>query len=160
MLKSLGLQDFTRDQWRSTIRGRVNVHDDYRDIRNWVGAETADIVYHDHHGNLTQRLISAGYLGSAWGSHTPTYFIEVKATISTLETPFFCSQSQVIRMDDMRVSASGPVSNNIYLICRVFSLGIGTGLKIYFDPASLKSQGELEFKADKYTVTPRFRFSM
>ncbi|KAF2103412.1 hypothetical protein NA57DRAFT_31443 [Rhizodiscina lignyota] len=158
VLKSLALPNFSLNHWQSTIRGRVSVHDDYQGIRNWIGTETADIVYHDYRSALTERLISLGYLGSAWRARTPTYYIEVKSTLGLLEMPFFCSQPQVSRMDGMRLSASNPLSNDVYLIFRVFTLGDRTGFKIYFDPGTLKHEGELEFRADKFAVTSRLRF--
>jgi len=50
----------------------------------------------------------------------------------------------------------GFAQDKIYLVARVFRLGIeGMGLKIYVDPVSLQIKRELEFKADKYAVTPR-----
>jgi hypothetical protein len=161
VLKNLALPDFSLDQWQSTIRGRVNVHGNYGDLRNWIGGETADIVYHDQHSSLTEKLISQGYLdGTVWINRTPTYYIEVKSTLGAMETQFYCSHSQVNRMNGMRLSASNPGSNDIYLIIRVFSLGsmIGTGFKIYFDPDTLRERGELVFKSDKYIVTVPYQF--
>jgi hypothetical protein len=47
--------------------------------------------------------------------------------------------------------------DSIYLVARVFRLGIeGMGVKLYVDPVSLQIERELEFKADKYAVTPRY----
>ena len=156
LLKSLTLPDFSVGNWKNTIRGRVCVHDDYQSVVNWVGAETADNVYHDRHHKFTKKLIRCGYLDRAWRRRAPTYYIEVKTTPNSLCTLFFCSHPQVVRMDDMSLLASYPISNDIYLIFRVFNLGnaSGTGLKIYFDPATLKSQGDLNLRADKYAVTP------
>lgn len=95
-----------------------------------------------------------------WKDRHPTYYIEVKATDGPHERPFFCSQSQVHLMGEMRpVSVEG--SDKVYLIVRVSTLGgmFGTGLKIYLDPATLRRNGELEFKTDKYAVTEPVRFT-
>lgn len=159
ILKALALPDFTLDRWKSTIRGRVSAHDNYRHVSNWTGVETADIVYRDRRSVLTGMLIDRGYLdGFSWSDRTPTYFIEVKSTLGPLEAPFFCSQLQVDRLNGMKLPARNLGSNNIYLIFRVFSLGSnsGTGLKIYLDPATLREKGELKFNADYYAVTPAF----
>src|SRR5258708_5548071 len=119
MLKSLGLPDFSLDHWKSRIRGRVRVHDQYRDIANWTGVETADIVYPDNSSILTKSLIDRGYLEAAvWRDRTPTYYIEVKATPGPLETQFYCSQAQVNRMDGMQLPGASPSMNNVYLIVR------------------------------------------
>jgi hypothetical protein len=49
-------------------------------------------------------------------------------------------------------------ANEVYLFARVYSLGYsGMGLKLYLDPAQLWLDGELEFRAEKYTVTPAVR---
>jgi hypothetical protein len=58
-------------------------------------------------------------------------------------------------MDCMKLSG-GLAQDKIYLVARVFILRIeGMGLKIYVDSVSLQIRRELEFKADKYAVTPR-----
>jgi hypothetical protein len=47
------------------------------------------------------------------------------------------------------------VSDNVYLVTRVFDLGQRTmGLKFYLDPVGLKRDGRLLFKPSKYEVTP------
>ena len=54
----------------------------------------------------------------------------------------------------MMLPISAP-ANEVYLFARVYSLGYsGMGLKLYLDPARLRLDGELEFRAEKYTVTP------
>lgn len=46
-------------------------------------------------------------------------------------------------------------TREVYLIARIFSLGdSGIGFKLYVDPETLRKSGELQFKADKYVVTP------
>ena len=57
----------------------------------------------------------------------------------------------------MMLPISAP-ANEVYLFARVYSLGYsGMGLKLYLDPARLRLDGELEFRAEKYTVTPVVR---
>jgi hypothetical protein len=60
--------------------------------------------------------------------------------------------SGIDRMEKMKLSALED-SNEIYLIPRVFSMGpSGTGLRIYLDPATLREQRKLQFRADKYVA--------
>ncbi|KAF2188895.1 hypothetical protein K469DRAFT_748131 [Zopfia rhizophila CBS 207.26] len=155
LLKGLGIPGFTQENWQSKIRAYVSVHEDYQNISNWPGRETADIVYRDRTSCLTRLLIEKGYLGeSIWEGCTPTYYIEVKTTTSFLETPFFCSQAQYDRMERTQLDNDAP-SDEIYLIARVFWLGdSGMGLKLYVDPATLRRDRELYFMTDKYSVTP------
>jgi hypothetical protein len=155
LLRNLSLPEFDISCWKSTIRQRVAVHSRYTGLARWNGSETADIVYSDAESALTSQLIRLGYLGSsAWSCRTPTYYIEVKATMGALENPLFCSQSQVDRMEQMQLPNPGH-SDNVYLIARVFGLGNSKiGLRLYLDPAKLRSEGKLKFVADKYIVTP------
>ncbi|KAF1816496.1 hypothetical protein P152DRAFT_428616 [Eremomyces bilateralis CBS 781.70] len=155
LLQSLGLPDFGRHNWQSTIRGRAKVHKRYSDIQNWAGSETADIVYQDRDCTLTKLLVEKGYLrADVWADHSPEYYIEVKTTVSTLKTPFYCSQLQYDRMETMRL-VGNIASDKIYLVARVFALGdSGMGLKLYLDPATLRSERQLDFRAEKYSVTP------
>jgi hypothetical protein len=44
------------ENWRSTIRGEPAVSAHYANLVNWVGRETADIVYLDAAGALTRYL--------------------------------------------------------------------------------------------------------
>ncbi|KAF2808268.1 uncharacterized protein BDZ99DRAFT_50741 [Mytilinidion resinicola] len=155
LLKGLTLPGFTLANWQSTISYRVAVHERYRDLERWLGSETADIVYEDQNSFLTELLIERGYLENAiWGGHSPRYYIEVKTTIGSLETPFYCSQLQYDRMERMQLNGA---ANEVYLIVRVFSLGdSGMGLKVYMDPATLRRDRGLIFKTDKYSVTPGY----
>ncbi|KAH8800361.1 hypothetical protein F5884DRAFT_891279 [Xylogone sp. PMI_703] len=155
LLKGLALPGFTLANWQSTISYRVAVHERYHDLERWSGPETADIVYEDQNSFLTELLIERGYLENAiWGGHSPRYYIEVKTTTGSLETPFFCSQLQYEQMERMQLNGA---ANEVYLIMRVFSLGVsGMGLKVYMDPATLRRDRGLIFKTDKYAVTPRY----
>jgi hypothetical protein len=163
-LKKAGLPGFAEPCWQSTIRHRVSIHDEYQELSRWSGRETADIVYKDDDSLLTNSLIEKGYLNQfVWQGISPTYYIEVKTTTGCLEAPFFCSQGQVNRMAKLQIYTAaalglgGPQGiHEIYLIARVFSLGdSGMGFKLYVDPETLRKSGELEFKVDKYVVTPR-----
>jgi hypothetical protein len=124
-------------------------------LAEWDGLETTDIVYSDAEGALTDLLIRLGYLGSStWSCRTPTYYIEVKATMGALENPLFCGQRQVDLMEQIQLPDVGP-SKNVYLIARVFGLGSSKmGLHLYLDPAKLRREGRLKFVANKYIVTP------
>ncbi|KAF2094595.1 hypothetical protein NA57DRAFT_80394 [Rhizodiscina lignyota] len=170
LLRSLDLPDFGRAQWRSTIRHRVRVHGLYCNLRQWTGSETADIVYRDRQLKLTEILIENGYLfptsgqppfsipesvadSASWERRRPKYYIEVKTTPGPLDAPFFCSEGQVQRMEDMKFRNALP--SKIYLIARVFGLGSsGMGVKLYVDPATMREHGRLNFRGGKYTVTP------
>ncbi|KAF2667223.1 hypothetical protein BT63DRAFT_481662 [Microthyrium microscopicum] len=155
ILSRLELPGFSLDNWQSTIRHRVNVHDKYRDLVRWSGRETADIVYRDEANKLTAMLISKGYLSrEKWVDRTPTYYLEVKTTTGPLEQPFFCSQNQYDRMEKLELSEDR-IDGEIYLIVRVFSSGeTRMGLKLYLDPATLRKKHELTFVSDRYAVTP------
>ena len=77
----------------------MTVHENYRDMELWRGAETADITYDDIEGKFIQVLISNGYLdGSIWARATPKYFLEVKSTTKECATRFFLSKSQYQRV--------------------------------------------------------------
>jgi hypothetical protein len=77
----------------------VIVHENYRDMTPWRGVETADIIYDDTEGGLTQLLITNGYLDeSIWARATPKYFLEVKTTTKECATRFFLSKSQYQRV--------------------------------------------------------------
>lgn len=156
ILKSLNLPAFDYSCWQSTIRHRVAVHSRHGNLTRWSGSvETADIVYRDSKSTLTNLLIRQGYLdSSSWSGASPTYYIEVKATMDALENAFFCSQSQFDRMEEMQLPDDEP-SDEVYILARVFGLGRSRmGLRLYFDPATLRMNSELKFMADRYTVTP------
>jgi hypothetical protein len=131
------------------------VHESYQGLARWPGSETSDIVYEDHRGILTQLLIEKGYLtNSIWAGRSPTFYIEVKTTVSLLGTQFYCSQNQYDLMENMKLCEDRS-SSDIYLIARVYSLGDSRmGLKLYLDPANLRRERQLVFRAEKYFVTP------
>ncbi|TGO31378.1 hypothetical protein BPAE_0001g02500 [Botrytis paeoniae] len=158
IIRSLGLPLFDLGNWRSTIRHRVAVHDDYKDMPRWSGSETSDIVYEDHDKILTSLLITNNYfhieeLARLRFASSPTYYIEVKTTPGPLDNAFYCSQGQFDRMESMKLQSDQPV-NDVYLVARVSNLGAsGIGFKLYVDPAGLRRRGQLRFAADKYIVT-------
>ncbi|TGO32803.1 hypothetical protein BHYA_0288g00120 [Botrytis hyacinthi] len=159
VLKSLDLPLFNLENWRSSIRNRVTIHDDYKDMPYWSGFETSDIVYEDHDRALTELLGSKNYFdhversdGKSEVKQLTTYYIEVKTTPGPLTAPFYCSQNQFDRMESMRIQAKQPLKE-VYLIARVFNLGAsGMGYKLYVDPARLRRKGQLKFTADKSVV--------
>ena len=65
----------------------------------WAGKETADLVYNDTEGDLTAVLVGNGHLNfNEWHNARPKYYIEVKTTTGPLETPFFMSKYQFMRV--------------------------------------------------------------
>ncbi|KAL4784029.1 hypothetical protein BJX76DRAFT_348158 [Aspergillus varians] len=92
------LPHFSRSNWQSTIRKHVDLHDDYSDLEAWNGHETADITYTDSEHILTSLLIDKGYLDDTWAGARPQYYLEVKATTSSWETPFYMSKYQYERV--------------------------------------------------------------
>jgi hypothetical protein len=90
-----GLPGFSRQNWQSTIRKYVTAHHEYSDMDPWNGKETTDIIYDDRDGVLTSLFIDKEYLSSeVWAERRPKYFIEVKSTTRSCETPFFMSKNQ------------------------------------------------------------------
>lgn len=92
------LPRFSRDNWQSTIRRHVKVHEDYSDMDAWNGAETADITYQDNNGVFTRLLVENGYLDNVWIGARPKYYLEVKTTTKECGTRFFVSKSQYQRV--------------------------------------------------------------
>ena len=99
LLKTLLPLSFSVENWQSTIRHFVCVHEDYQDVKLWRGKETADIVFDDSYSVLTKHLINTGYMQSyVWRDKNPRYYIEVKTTTGKCDTPFFMSNAQVKRV--------------------------------------------------------------
>lgn len=155
-MESLELPGFDIGCWQSRIRHLVSVHSQCSNVTQWVGEDTADIVYADEESQLTNLLIRAGYLAiNSWYHRTPTYHIEVKTTMGDVNFPFFCSQGQFERMEEMELSDLDQSSNEVYMIARVFGLGRSRmSLKLYLDPWNLRKTHRLKFDAGVYTVTP------
>ncbi|KAI0129810.1 hypothetical protein BJ170DRAFT_593357 [Xylariales sp. AK1849] len=149
------LPGFGRMKWTSTIRKHVRKHPDYSDMIPWNGRETADIVYHDTTGALTGELEELAYLDEGfWVGARPRYYIEVKTTTGSCETPFYMSKDQFKRIQSK--SNAGPNgSADIYVIFRVSNLGSDSiDLAIYADPECIRKSRELEFTTETYSVTP------
>lgn len=89
------MPNWDRANWQSTIRSYVTVHPDYTDLQAWRGSETADLVYVDAEGHLTNTLIGCGYLDhDEWHEARPRYYIEVKTTTGPCNTAFYMSGKQ------------------------------------------------------------------
>ncbi|KUL86125.1 hypothetical protein ZTR_07715 [Talaromyces verruculosus] len=151
------LPGFSRDNWQSTIRHYVSIHDEYADLTPWVGRETADITYHDSDGILTNLLVDKGYLAaSPWLGRRPRYFLEVKATTGDCDSAFYMSKHQYARMQTYSNGDSGYEQlNYIYVIFRVFNVGKESiDMKVYVDPEVMRTRNELKFKAETWSVVP------
>ncbi|GES62023.1 chaperone protein htpG [Aspergillus terreus] len=151
------LPSFSRDSWMSTIRHYVRVHEEYADLEPWHGRETADMLYADRDGIFTALLIDKGYLrADTWAGRRPTYYLEVKATTASWETPFYMSKYQHERLQNLSCGASrGGALNCVYVIFRVFNLGCDSvGVKVYVDPEYMRARKELSFTAETWSVTP------
>ncbi|KAL6898616.1 hypothetical protein GGI43DRAFT_408166 [Trichoderma evansii] len=153
LLSTLGMPHWSIENWQSTIRGYVKAHPNYRNIASWRGRETADLVYDDTEGDLTNILMDCGYLDSdEWRNARPKYYMEVKTTTGPRETPFYMSNSQYERM---RRTHTTPNRSEIYMILRVFWLNTDNiGMCVYFDPEQLRQDGQLLFTAQTWSVTP------
>ncbi len=87
------------------MRKYVIIHPEYTDMDEWRGRETSDITYCDVQSKLTAELIEKGYLArNTWEGKHPNYFIEVKTTTGSCETPFYISKAQY-----QRVSVNKPL---------------------------------------------------
>ncbi|KAM0239528.1 hypothetical protein ACHAP5_008251 [Fusarium lateritium] len=95
LLSKLELPDWSRENWQSTIRTYAAIHPDYAGLSQWCNRETADLVYIDSLGRLTNTLIDAGILtGDGWSGKRPKYYFEVKTTTGHCKTPFYMSGKQ------------------------------------------------------------------
>ncbi|GFF57726.1 hypothetical protein IFM61392_07789 [Aspergillus lentulus] len=153
---SPSLPGFCRDNWQSTIRKYVNLHEDYTDLEPWNGRETADITYSDGEGILTALLIDKGYLDATWTGARPYYSLEIKTTTSSWDTPFYMSRYQYERMQTMRPVDTDPDNQaSVYVIFRVYNLGRDSvGMKVYVNPGLMEARGELVFMTETWSVVP------
>jgi hypothetical protein len=105
-LSNLGLPDFDESNWRSTIRGELSESEHFADLHNWVGRETADIVYEDTSGQLAEFLgavcvepFPARLEGNLKHKKGPfKYYLEVKTTTGECDSRFFMSGAQYKRV--------------------------------------------------------------
>lgn len=81
------------------------MHEKYRDMEPWNGAETAHIVYEDQspHYGLTTLLFNNGHLPGEVLSPGATlkYFLEVKTTTKECDSRFFVSRAQFQRVSTL-----------------------------------------------------------
>lgn len=98
LLTRLGLPGFGRANWQSTIRHEVSCCTKYNQLSAWRGVETSDIVYDDVEGILIGVLIERGYVPSEHGQRRLKFYIEVKATPSDANEPFYVSSGQYTRV--------------------------------------------------------------
>ncbi|KAJ4123151.1 hypothetical protein NW768_009679 [Fusarium equiseti] len=95
LLSKLELPGWSRENWQSTIRTYAAGHPDYAGLSHWSRRETADLVYVDASGRLTNILIEAGILAAEqWSEKQPKYYFEVKTTTGPCKTPFYMSGNQ------------------------------------------------------------------
>ncbi|KFY37775.1 hypothetical protein V494_04632 [Pseudogymnoascus sp. VKM F-4513 (FW-928)] len=134
--------------------GELYVHPAYSNLTAWNGREISDIVYSDISGVLTGLLIDKGYLSrDVWKGKKPKYFIEVKTTVSSCDTPFYMSKAQYAKM--RRSVITDENRDEIYIIFRVYHLGRkNMGLEIYLDPETLKIDKKLSFREESWSVVP------
>ncbi|KAE8338025.1 hypothetical protein BDV24DRAFT_177138 [Aspergillus arachidicola] len=151
------LPGFSRENWQSTIRKYVRLHEDYTDLEPWGGRETADLVYTDSEGTLTSFLVAKDYLSSErWAGKRPRFYLEVKSTTSTCETPFYMSKYQYERMQTFSEDESESSDlDAIYIIFRVFNIGTDSvGMKVYVDPERMRRRRHLVFTAETWSIVP------
>ncbi|KAI0182894.1 hypothetical protein EV127DRAFT_40641 [Xylaria flabelliformis] len=149
------LPGFSRNNWKSNMRKYVIPHPNYADMEEWHGRETSDIEYWDVQSTLTGELIENGFLArDSWEGKLPHYYIEVKSTTGSCDTPFYMSKAQYQRMQDNTNETEN--TSTIYVIFRVYWLGQeNMGLEIYLDPESLRRSGQLKFQGELWTVVPK-----
>ncbi|KAK1503613.1 hypothetical protein CABS01_09002 [Colletotrichum abscissum] len=151
------LPGFGMDDWQSTMRKHVAVHPEYSYVTPWEGQETADIVYDDRFGVLTEILIGKGYLErTKWTGKKPQYLIEVKTTPGDAARPFFVSKYQYNRMRSYTDASTSPGGScTVYMLLRVFNLTTSDiGLNVYVDPYALQQDGTLIFTEHTWQVVP------
>lgn len=153
LLSSLNLPNWNRTNWQSTIRSYATIHPDYTNLEAWRGRETADLVYVDTEGHLTNTLIGCGYLGhDEWHGARPRYYIEVKTTTGPCSTAFYMSGKQYQLMQQIHHTED---HSEVYMVFRVFQLDSdGIGLCVYTDPEKLRQDGRLLFKGQAWSITP------
>ena len=88
------------EHWKNNMRNLVRRHlDECAEWPEWTEAETADLVFPDKMGVLTDLLIQNGYLEYRdWYDQAPNYLIEVKPTMSNRNKEFYMSTHQYTRV--------------------------------------------------------------
>ncbi|KAG5655328.1 hypothetical protein KAF25_010480 [Fusarium avenaceum] len=154
LLSKLELPGWSRGNWQSTIRIYAAIHPEYSSITHWSRRETADLVYTDSEGQLTNILVEAGILtGDEWTDKRPKYYIEVKTTSGPCKTPFYMSGNQYRLMERIHCN---PDRTEVYMIFRVYFLLDSSRINycVYLDPEKLREDGQLLFSATTWSVTP------
>ncbi|XP_014551211.1 hypothetical protein COCVIDRAFT_42474 [Bipolaris victoriae FI3] len=161
LLNSLNLPKFSEANWRSTIRSELSRSTHFANIANWTGRETADIVYKDESGQLTQYLrehCEGDFPNQIredrnFQTHPIEYFLEVKTTTGDCKTRFYMSSGQYKRMENMALGIFEWNPSQVYVIMRVYDLiSPDVGLKIYIDPLRFRNT-KLKFEAEQWFVS-------
>ena len=94
------MPNFGRENWKSKIRNRVCVHEKYKDMQEWTGAETADIVYEDQGPEfILTNAFSEDLCRNMIEEGSPIkYYLEVKTTTEECSSRFFVSKAQYRRV--------------------------------------------------------------
>jgi hypothetical protein len=180
LLSKLGLPGWSRENWQSTIRTYVRAHPQYSGIERWPFRETADLVYNDEQGRLTEVLIDSGYLArDEWQQARPRYFLEVKTTTGECDMPFYMSGNQyrlvspnfsslffyffanvfghlpILKPMQMQSKHQSQDKSEVYMVLRVFGLNARRmGMRAYLDPEDLRRKGQLVFTGRTWSVLP------
>lgn len=155
----------------------MRAHPQYSGIERWPFRETADLVYNEEQGRLTEALIDSGYLArDEWQQARPRYFLEVKTTTGERGTPFYMSGNQyrlvsfisssfsfasyfghlpVLTYMQMQSKHQSQDKSEVYMVLRVFGLNDRRmGMRAYLDPESLRRDGQLVFTGRTWSVVP------
>ena len=99
-LLNLGLPNFGRENWKSNVRKKVCVHEKYKDMEEWTGSETADIVYEDEGPECVLTNAFSEYLPKErLKEGAPIkHYLEVKTTTEECSSRFFVSKAQYRRV--------------------------------------------------------------
>ncbi|KAF4630462.1 hypothetical protein G7Y89_g7676 [Cudoniella acicularis] len=139
--------------WTSTLR----IHAGFS---AYTRRERTDLTYCDTNGHL-RRLLRRwadedmpAWLEADVDIERPiTFWLEVKTTTEFCETPFYVSSAQYALMRDMAVSSSH--SRDVYVLLRVYNIEGVPGVRVYIDPWTRAQEGQLDFVASTWVVTPR-----
>lgn len=170
LLSKLELPKWGRENWQSTIRKYAAVHPDYTGLSHWSSRETADLVYVDSLGQLTNTLMDAGILTrDEWSGKRPKYYFEVKTTTGPSKTPFYMSGNQYRLVSSLRylIETSADIlqmerihhnddRSEVYMIFRIYSLLDSGRINycVYSDPKKLRDEGKLVFTEGTWSVRP------
>ena len=67
------------------------------------------------------------------------------------------NNTNYLKSQDMR-REEGKIAPNIYIIIRIYRIGQGdfTGVNVYLDPETKRQEGQLEFRTQTWSVTPKW----